>query len=1366
MDKKYDIYLSYHSLDESLGNKIKNIILSYRPNLKIYSSSLDDSSLDMLSKSSIYMPIITNNFFNLKYSSIFKKEMILFSELEEKGEMKIETFSNTKDILFNDLSVLNNDVNKTLFEITRGLSFIFINENNITDMMDSIIYFIDEDLEVKDDSDYRFDVFLSWTWKDHLVKDELKNHFISMGLKVYDSEKECHNKFTSNFLGALLKSKTYVLLLSDSLNREDIVSDVRREIQTATDLEKKLRLNIEIVVLSESYLSHDFGNYSNVSKFFYDTSGFDRVDATEGITNEVLEELDNKINNYIISRDSGKPIFYNPDFGIIKEKPKYDSEIFGRDKEVSEIEKAFNEGNKIVILSGIGGIGKTKIAEKFAYKMDKEMKNYIQTIKISDILSFDEGDAYNLILDNINYTNKNKALIESLKDDEKKVREVEESIVKSLPPYSIIIVDNINKINVDSMIKVIERLNINLVFTSRITSFDLDKVKVIDVLPFNCEELYTEFKERSKLNDLELEDFIEIYDAVLGHTMTLFMLSKIAKNYSSKKELMVIKDDLSAIKDKVWVDHNDINKKITITEQLKALFKITDLSDKAQEILLELSLINDGSIMKADLKNYFILDSYNEINELCENGGWVSINDDKITINSFLSEIMPKLIDSEHRIDDFMHVIKYIVECADYSNPYKLLDRAFFALYKLSIYTNDYDKELYELFLKATIKSYNSNDILKKAEQLLKKNYNPIIRLLYLSVLVERNNTDESILSEFIDILDSTSITERKIAFKYLCRYSYILKDNYHKRLERLINKTLKAIILSKPINGDTEEETRIRQYMIFGLYGLSAIFKTNIPKSITDSYRRCDKNNPYNTIYYTYFTAFSGNYNKFIDLYNSNYNGLNGLTDEEKDVALTKIGFKMIFLHPILTLKANIYNNKILKYKPKSNDEVYLKNLTLYLNNLIDNKQLNVKELFSSAIDYYDFLFDNDLTLIKQNKFIKNTYDIIGSFTKNIGNKNQIDTFKKEIGLLVSNSDIDVLNHNNLSQALVFGIFYSALKDEKALDTAKLIYDSSVNLYGIDSFESIGFILNYANSLFEFYRHEEAIIKYSEYFDLLMSKGYFSPDMEDAFVNMLVCHIYDRKPINLFHIQNICDYILKGLLNNGKLRVIYNLLFTMDKLVDNKDEYYTEVFNKYLDEYINIAITIKTQKEKDYLYYHFLELRLFISSDYLLKFKKIFRKYLFSLSIKQIHNTRYIIKTINLSISSLKDKTQIIKLLKYSFKYKDYDLFIKYIQLLVKESNTFSEFISYFTDDETIINNAKAKYEEITEGNHFLPEHEILPNIYPRSVLYELYKETIDKKLTFKDYSEMIIRRIICLRIEKRVDRTILNRRDSITRE
>lgn len=1341
MKKEYDIYLSYHSMDESLAIKIKDSILSYRKELNIYLSNLDESNEEKLINSSIYMPIITKNFFDYKYASIFKKEMSLYSHLEEKGEMRIETISTTYDILFNDLTKLDNETNKLLFESTRGLSFIFLNESNIDDVMESIIYFIDEDLKIEDDSDYKFDVFLSWTWKDHLVKDELKNHFKKNGLRVYDSEKECHNKFTSNFLGALLKSKTYVLLLSDALNREDIVSDVRREIQTATDLEKKLRLNIEIVVLSPSYLSHDFGDYSNVSKFFYDTTGFDRIDATNGVTSKVLDELDYKVNNYLTSRESGKPIFYNPDFGVIKDRPTLDKDIFGRDKEVEEIEKAFKEGNKVVVLSGIGGIGKTKIAEKFAYKMDSEMKNYVQTIHISDILSFDEDDAYNLILSNIKYTKENQLYINSLKDDEKKVREFQENVIKSLPPYSLIIVDNINKINDESMKKIIERLNINLVFTSRITSFDMDKVKVIDVLPFNSEELFNEFKNRSKLDDLEFNDFIEIYDAVLGHTMTLFMLSKIATNYKSKEELMVIKNDLSSIKDKVWVEHNDVNKKLTITEQLKTLFKITDLSDEAQEILLELSLLNDGLIDKLDLKEYFDLDTYNEINELIENGGWLSNNDGILSLNSFLSEIMPTLLDTNHTSNEFNHIIRYIKDKADYSNPYLLLDKAFFALYKLSTYTNDYDKDLYDLFVKATIKTYNSEDIIKKTDLLLKKNYNPIIRLLYLGIMVDRNQNDESLVSEFIDVLDSTSIFERKIAFKYLCRYAYFLNNKNHKKLEELINKTIKSIILSKSINGDSGIETRIRQLMIYNLVYLSILLSINVSKSLINNYIKSEKNNRHNTLYLDLIKLFNNCYGVMKKSGSFILDHDNSLSEEEKNKKDKRNGLRLLFTHPIATIRTYLIQDRILYSNPSSIDEKYLKESFSYANNLLEGRRIDITTLFNTASGYYDFLFENNLTLIKQNDFFNTLYQMITSQINAIGSDYQKDSYKKDISQLLYNySNKELTSHKDFSDLLVAEILYLAIKDEKAIEYSKLLCENSTSFYGIGSYESLSFILNYANNLFTFNKFEEAYKYYVMYFDSLISNGFRVPEMDDPFVNMLICVIIRSIPFDIEYIKKVYEHIIDTLSNKKKVRITYILLLRIAYRFDLNYELYRTLFNEYLDKLLDIINNSKFElADKNSIAYIFLELRQYITDDYLLRFKSIFKKYRYSLNKVLRRNSNYLIKSINLALKASKDKSKITDILKFSYKNKDTDTFIKYHELLIEECKSAREYLSYFTKDINVLNTVEEKFKSLSIDLN-TDEEVAFKSIFKNQNLKNIYTNSIKDKKPFDTLPSQII--------------------------
>ena len=1352
MKKEVDIYISFLKSDESLARSIKDSILSYNRDLNIHLGELEKSNEEIMSNSEVYMPIITNSFFELENARMFKDEMKIYSDLEEKGEMKIEAISFSFDILFNDLRKLDTEANKILFEITRGLSFIFVREDTIGEVMESVMFFIEEDFKIEEDVDYKYDVFLSWTWNDRDVKNKIKEHFKAQGLKVYDSEKECHNKFTSNFLGALLKSKTYVLLLSDSLSREDLISDVRREIQTATDLEKKLRLNIEILVLSESYLNFGFGSHSNVSKFFYDTTGFDRIDCTKGINEKALNDLDYKIFNYLDNRNNNTPIFYSPDFGVVVEKAYNDGDIFGRDKEIEEIEKAFKEGNKIVVLSGIGGIGKTKIAEKFAYKMDSEMKNYVQTVHISDILSFDEGDVYNLILSNIKYSKENQSFINTLKNDEKKVKEFQETIIKALPPYSLFIVDNVNKINQDSIKKVIERLNINMVFTSRIEINDIDKVKVIDVLPFDAKELYEEFKKRSKIDDLTLNEFLEIYDATFGHTMTLFTLAKVARmnDYLGKTELLAIKDDLNSIKEKIWVEHNDINKKLTITEQLKALFDTSSLSEKAKSILLELSLINDGTIQKSDLRKYFKLNSYNEINELFENGGWIAIKDDDVSINSFISESMPIIIDESHTLEDFVHVIDYLKNEVDYSNPYLLSDRIFFALYKLMAYTNNSDSELFGLFTKAYIMSYDSSDVLNKVKKLLEKNDSPIIKLLYLSIKFERDNNDLDVINEFLSLLDSSTIIERKVAFKYICRYAYFLNKKDNKRLSEIVVNTTKSIIKSKPINEDREEDTRIRQFMIYILVTLSKDLNIYLPKSIVSDYIRSEKKNPYNTVYLSYLKLFNSGYNalmkSLVDILQIDS------SDENKDKAYERIGRKMLFTHPILTIKLYLLSEHLESFKPRTKDEEFAKEVIIYSINLSDHSDIDAYGLFSAAIGYYDFLFENELTLLKQDEFFSNVYNILSAVLYKLGNQNQIDSFKNEIGMLMEDySSAEISCHQDFSRMLVAERFYSIFGDKKAIETSKKLYDNSISIYSYDSYESLGFLLNYANNLYEFYRYNDAVSQYTQYFNLLIGNGYKAPNMEHTLVKMLISMRFGG--CNLALVDRIYSYINDDLTPLNKVYVTYHYLITINRVYGANDILMQDSFKRKLDEFLDIIASLKSRStEENTICYYMFELMLLVSDDYLIKFIKILKKYRVTFNYKIRKNCNFCIKYFNMAIKASKDRDKYLPILKHSYDLKDISAFCEYIYRLSLECNTPYELINLLTKDDALASEVDKHIGEEVDGVNAMSGIDLVRTIVSRKngSIDVHYRQAKKEELSFEEFIKKIVNMLLTLKVKK----------------
>ena len=1105
--KQYDVYLSYLKEDKAFALNLKDK-LEKEGNFIVYQSELtyiNEEKGNALLSSYVYMPIISDNHFNEENTKMLKTEMDYFLANESTNNIQIEAISRTYNVLFSDLKKLDTDYKKELFTLTRGVSFVINTDDDFKDEeIKNIVSFINDDKKNdKEAQDYLYDVFISWTYRDKDKKDALKQYLESKGLKVYDSEILCHSRFTSNFLKALFKSKTYVMLLSDGLDREDLVSDVRREISCATDLEKKLRLNIEILVLSSQFINMDFSYHSNSSTFFYDFAGFEKIDCTKSFDDK-LDYIYEKLSEYLYYRSIGKPRFYNPDFGLsIDRSINKDLDVFGREKEVDSIIKAFQEDNKVVILSGVGGIGKTKIAEKFAQEMIKYNMPYVQTVHVSDVDSNSGEDVYSVILSNIQYNKENQLYINSLKSDKEK-KEYQEKIVSNIPSYALLIIDNINNLTDRAISKVLSKINANLVFTSRTRIENVKSVKTIEVLPFGAEEIYLEFKNRSGV-DISMKDFLDIYESCFGHTMSLFMLASLAKenNYTAE-ELLEIKENLSNIKDKIWVEHNDTKKELTITEQLKTLFNLSDLSKAETSVLLEITLLNDGLIKREELKEYFNLTN-DDINHLVKHGGWLSKKNDYLVMNNTISGLIIEILKDDYKPENFEHVLEYLDITTTLDNPYWASDRLFFALYRLRKYAYYIDTVLFNKYVKANSLIYSKEEQETKAKMLEAdnnvENYQ-LVDLLNTCVSVEKRNLSEEVINKLFKSIEDVSCIEHKLAFSYIMKYLFFLVNSDKEKTKQVLDKLIDKV-LSIPIDKTTETEldSRIRQIEGFGIVGAYNLVDEKGSIKKLHKYVNHEKQSNYKTIYIDYSKFIALNGFKKINKLIQKSNKIDEYLENGKPLRATLYSIWTIVSHPVFYIKTYSIEKKINKLDVKHPDERFIKEFFNAITGIIDQEKISAKAVYESLVDYYDFLFENNLTLLKREEFVANTFDFLNGIFVRLGSDDQINQFKEELFEVMQENIQSATNigHHSTSSLYIAMNIYDIFSDSKSIECSWKIIKNQAELYKENSLEFLYALFDLINNMYK-YKNDDIYTHLYYYFHCALFNNHIVSINKDAF--------------------------------------------------------------------------------------------------------------------------------------------------------------------------------------------------------------------------------------------------------------------------
>ena len=561
-----------------------------------------------------------------------------------------------------------------------------------------------------DSNEYKYNLFLSWTGADRELKNQIRDFFVEKSGNpdyCYDSDIHCKGHFRQDYIEALYQSKVYLLILTDSLldNEAEHLSEAQKELSNAVQLDGEMRLNVIPLVVSARFKNFKPSNRSDDPKgFFYysNLQGYSQiyanVDAEGKLDVATLEKVYGQVADFVKQRDEGHPAMSPRPYTYVTDDSdtlKSDPFFIGRKDELSQIKQAFDGGAQVVVLSGMGGIGKTRLASQFAFdaNADKTVK-FLQIIHVQEMLT--ETNGLRLLVSETRWKEEFRTAYNNLPEDEKYRAKL--NALKEIPEYCLLVLDNFNLASEDALYELVEQLNCRMLVTTRahldpdsrqqnIVNIHVDKLAKLDA--------YTMFQNNSN-RTLSAEQFDAVWEAVKGHTITLCIMASILKKHKNKTvEELVDKINgagLLEIKDTIRFSHNNSSQLNDILGHLKTLFDVSTLDGDCKDVLRNMSMISDGMISVADLQRYMHLDSDNAIVSLIDEG-WLEerMLDDVPYV--YLHPVISQLIFSidAPTEDNVAGIIKYLVEFYDrqkedlaYSDAHLMATKIFYAMYKLA----------------------------------------------------------------------------------------------------------------------------------------------------------------------------------------------------------------------------------------------------------------------------------------------------------------------------------------------------------------------------------------------------------------------------------------------------------------------------------------------------------------------------------------------------------------------------------------------------------------------------------------------------------------------------------------------------------
>lgn len=321
----------------------------------------------------------------------------------------------------------------------------------------------------------------------------------------------------------------------------------------------------------------------------------------------------------------------------IKNSFSYNSACFvGRNEEICQISETLNN-NQVVFISGIGGIGKTEIAKRYA----QLNKDYYDSITFAVF----DSDLKSMVCDEVLMNNVKREDEET--DDSYFQRKLD--IIKSVAtPKDLIIIDNFD-VDMDDSLEEVLDCPCKFIFTTRkdfrdynYPQINIDKLKNIE----DIQELFNTY------NDLEYDDegldaIRQILKKIDYHTMTVELIAKYLRNSAENPYDLLLRfkgqegvTNTEEINVKQRKDHR--LRAESVNNHLSILFDVLGFDEVEQEVISSLTLFAGIRIRRYIFISICKIPQIEEALDKLIKNGWIEYNDvtDKVSLHQVIQDLV------------------------------------------------------------------------------------------------------------------------------------------------------------------------------------------------------------------------------------------------------------------------------------------------------------------------------------------------------------------------------------------------------------------------------------------------------------------------------------------------------------------------------------------------------------------------------------------------------------------------------------------------------------------------------------------------------------------------------------------------------
>jgi tetratricopeptide (TPR) repeat protein len=294
--------------------------------------------------------------------------------------------------------------------------------------------------------------------------------------------------------------------------------------------------------------------------------------------------------------------------------PKRHIKLLGREKELAELEKKLDQSERVLLVTGLGGIGKTEVCKRFFMDHYSQYRfagwiDYLSTVKESMVNTINPEVTGGSGRDTI---------------DER--FEILKKFLSRLEGNALLIIDNIENPD-DPDLDLFKTLpvSIKVIATSRLCIQGFEELPLEVLSPGTCRELFYRFYKGAP-DDSAVNRLVELCGC---HTLTVELLARTAtKEKLPVEELVDLLEKKGFNLDKVihepvatfW--HDEKAQKLFF-RHLQTVFDLSELNKEEMHVLANLSVLPSVYIPAKDVWAWLGLATKKEINGLIDKG-WLA----------------------------------------------------------------------------------------------------------------------------------------------------------------------------------------------------------------------------------------------------------------------------------------------------------------------------------------------------------------------------------------------------------------------------------------------------------------------------------------------------------------------------------------------------------------------------------------------------------------------------------------------------------------------------------------------------------------------------------------------------------------------